>query len=59
MREPHISLVAYFLTSVGSVPSEVVAPAGHAAHEHQNFRGIDKTKACDTTDTRQTYKLRE
>jgi hypothetical protein len=30
----------YFLTSVGGgVPREVVAPAGHAAHQHQNFRG--------------------
>lgn len=49
-----ISLVAYFLTSVGGV-----APAGHAAHEHQIFRGIDKTKTCDIIGTRQIYKLRE
>jgi hypothetical protein len=41
MRELHISMVAYFLTSVGGVSREVVAPAGHAAREHQNFRGID------------------
>ena len=67
MKELHISMVAYFLTSVGGVLREVVAPAGHGAREHQNFQGMRQdqvTKACDamiddTTDTRQTYKLRE